>query len=156
MQAPSAALQRLAARKQQRESEAAVYKGSAIAATVLLTSVATFATYARIKWHMEGGGDFPVVDLAATLLLVFGGMVGMEMYARYAHARWHDIPLLRKLHASHHEPRLGPFELNDLYAVINALPAMSLCAYGFLTDTLFGSMCLGLGLGITLFGISYV
>ena len=38
------------------------------------------------------------------------------MYARYAHARWHDVPLLWALHASHHEPRLGPFEKNDLYA----------------------------------------
>ncbi len=133
-----------------------MYRGSAIAASVLLLSVATFATYARIAWHLREAGEFPVLDLAATLLLVAGGMVGMEMYARYAHASWHDVPLLWRLHASHHQPRLGPFEKNDLYAIINALPAMALCLYGFMTDTLAGSMCFGAGLGITLFGISYV
>jgi len=33
---------------------------------------------------------------------------------------------------------------------------MSLCLYGFLNPSLTGSMCFGLGLGITLFGISYL
>ncbi|RLM60412.1 beta-carotene 3-hydroxylase 1, chloroplastic-like [Panicum miliaceum] len=28
-------------------------------------------------------------------------------------------------------PRDGPFELNDVFAIVNAVPAMSLLAYGF-------------------------
>ena len=39
---------------------------------------------------------------------------------------------------------------------MNAVPAMALCAYGFLTPTLPGALCFGAGLGITLFGISYM
>lgn len=39
---------------------------------------------------------------------------------------------------------------------MNAVPAMSLCLYGFLTPTLPGSLCFGAGLGITLFGIMYM
>lgn len=47
-------------------------------------------------------------------------------------------------------------QANDVYAVVNALPAISLCLYGFLTPTMTGSLCFGAGLGITLFGIAYM
>lgn len=81
----------------------------------------------------------------------------MEMYARWAHkSLWHDAPLGWALHKSHHEPRTGPFEANDLYAVANALPAMGMCLYGFLRPDAIGGMFFGCGLGITLFGISYM
>lgn len=81
----------------------------------------------------------------------------MEAWARYAHrALWHDYEPGWALHKSHHEPRVGPFEANDVFAVMNAVPAMGLCLYGFLTPTLAGSLCFGAGLGITLFGISYM
>ena len=50
------------------------------------------------------------------------------------------------------QPRLLP---RRRPAVINALPAFALCLYGFLHDSLVGSMCFGAGLGITLFGCSY-
>ena len=81
----------------------------------------------------------------------------MEMYARWAHrALWHDNPAGWALHKSHHEPRVGPFEANDVYAVANALPATALCAYGFFTPTLGGGLAFGAGLGITLFGIAYM
>lgn len=43
-----------------------------------------------------------------------------------------------------------------MYALINALPAVSLCAYGFITPGLPGSLAFGAGLGITLFGIAYM
>jgi beta-carotene 3-hydroxylase len=33
---------------------------------------------------------------------------------------------------------------------------MGLCLYGFITPSLVGSLCFGAGLGITLFGISYM
>jgi len=102
-------------------------------------------------------GAFPVVEFFLTLLLVVGGMIGMEMYARYAHRiLWHEFQPGWALHKSHHEPRTGPFEANDVYAVANAIPAIALCAYGFLTPGMGGGICFGLGLGITLFGISYM
>lgn len=39
---------------------------------------------------------------------------------------------------------------------MNAVPAMALCAYGFLRPDVWGGVCFGAGLGITLFGISYM
>ena len=67
------------------------------------------------------------------------GQVGMEMWARYAHkALWHDFEPGWRLHKSHHVPRLGAFEDNDVFAIINAVPAMGLCAYGFLTPNVIG------------------
>lgn len=44
-------------------------------------------------------------------------------------------------------------QANDLYAVVNAAPAIALCLYGFVDDGLPGSLAFGAGLGITLFGI---
>lgn len=82
--------------------------------------------------------------------------VFMEVHARWAHKAWHDRPLGWAFHKSHHEPRLGPYELNDVFAIVNAPFAMALCAYGFLEPSLVGSLCFGAGLGITLFGLSYV
>lgn len=81
----------------------------------------------------------------------------MEMYARWVHrALWHDTPSGWAIHKSHHEPRVGAFEANDVYALANALPATALCAYGFFTPTLVGGLAFGAGLGITLFGIAYM
>ena len=70
----------------------------------------------------------------------------MEMWARWAHkALWHDFAPGWTLHKSHHAPRLGPFEANDVFAVVNAVPAIGLCAYGFLTPTILGGVCFGAG-----------
>ena len=92
-----------------------------------------------------------------TPLLLLPPQFGMEMYARYAHRiLWHEFQPGWALHKSHHEPRTGPFEANDIYAVMNAVPAIALCAFGFLTPGITGGICFGLGLGITLFGISYM
>lgn len=83
--------------------------------------------------------------------------VGMEMWARWAHKTlWHDFVPGWRLHKSHHEPRTGPFEDNDVFAIVNAAPAMGLCFYGLITPTMVGGLCFGAGLGITLFGISYM
>jgi beta-carotene 3-hydroxylase len=59
------------------------------------------------------------------------GQVGMEMWARWAHkVLWHDNEAGWALHKSHHVPRIGPFEANDIYAIVNAIPAIALCLYG--------------------------
>jgi beta-carotene 3-hydroxylase len=63
---------------------------------------------------MGGSADaaFPWADMCGTLALVVGGVVGMEMWARWAHrALWHDFQPGWALHKSHHEPRIGPFEV---------------------------------------------
>ena len=115
-------------RRQDRVREQAAYQVAAIAATAGFGALAVFATYSRITWHLHNGDAFPVEELGATVLLALGGAVGMEMYARWAHkGLWHDNPIGWALHKSHHEPRTGPFEANDVYAVANALPAMALC-----------------------------
>lgn len=44
---------------------------------------------------------------------------------------------------SHHKPREGPFELNDVFAIINAVPAITLLAYGFFHKGLFPGACFG-------------
>lgn len=63
--------------------------------------------------------------------IALAAQVGMEMYARWAHkVLWHDNEAGWSLHKSHHEPRIGPFEANDIYAIANAVPAMALCLYG--------------------------
>ncbi|KAG2482852.1 hypothetical protein HYH03_018243 [Edaphochlamys debaryana] len=144
-------------RAKQRKKEQLTYQVTAIAASALVISIAIIATYYRFVWHADPNADLPWDQIAATLLLVCGGVFGMEMYARFAHkVLWHDWQPGWALHKSHHEPRLGPFELNDIYAVANAVPAIALCYYGFVTPNLLGGICFGAGLGITLFGMSYM
>lgn len=61
----------------------------------------------------------------------------MEMWARWAHkALWHENEAGWSLHKSHHVPRVGPFEANDIYAIANAVPAMGLCLYGWVSALL--------------------
>jgi hypothetical protein len=69
--------------------------------------------------------------------------VGMEFWARWAHrALWHAS--LWHMHESHHRARDdGPFELNDVFAIVNAVPAMSLLAYGFFNRGLVPGLCFG-------------
>nr|ACR38695.1 unknown [Zea mays] len=72
----------------------------------------------------------------------------MEFWARWAHrALWHAS--LWHMHESHHRPREGPFELNDVFAI-------SLLAYGFFHRGIVPGLCFGAGLGITLFGMAYM
>jgi beta-carotene 3-hydroxylase len=94
---------------------------AAIAATVGVTSLAIVAVHFRFAFSRDGA-DVPTSEAVATMLLVLGGAVGMEMYARWAHrALWHDFPAGWALHKSHHEPRVGPFEANDIFAIMNAV-----------------------------------
>ena len=44
---------------------------------------------------------------------------------------------------SHHRPREGPFELNDVFAIINAVPAIALLSYGFFNKGLVPGLCFG-------------
>ncbi|CAM0870285.1 unnamed protein product [Alopecurus aequalis] len=122
------------ARKARKESERRTYLVAAVMSSLGITSMAAAAVYYRFAWQME---------------------VGMEFWARWAHrALWHAS--LWHMHASHHRPRDGAFELNDVFAIVNAVPAMALLAFGFFNRGLLPGLCFGAGLGITLFGMAYM
>jgi beta-carotene 3-hydroxylase len=79
-------------------------------------------------------------------------VLGMEGFAYVMH-RWVMHGPGWFLHASHHAPRAGNWELNDLYAVIFAVPSIVL---------LFGGVRLGwwpgfawIGVGIAAYGAIY-
>lgn len=161
---------RQAIRAEKRDREQFSYLVAACACSLGITATAVAATYYRFSLHHTGDG-FPYIELFASLLFTVGAAVGMEMYARYAHLHlWHEtwmwaLPLewradwnkpFWNLHKSHHEPRDGPFEQNDIFAVANALPAIGLILYGFLHDGIGPGLCYGAGLGITIFGMAYM
>ncbi|KAF7050826.1 hypothetical protein CFC21_059137 [Triticum aestivum] len=141
-------------RAARKESERRTYLVAALMSSLGITSMAAAAVYYRFAWQMEGG-EIPVTEMLGTLALSVGAAVGMEFWARWAHrALWHAS--LWDMHESHHLPRDGPFELNDVFAIVNAVPAMALLAFGFFNRGLVPGLCFGAGLGITLFGMAYM
>ena len=64
-----------------------------------------------------------MTDLLAGLLLYLGAVLFMEGFAWVMH-RYVMHGFLWVWHRSHHEPRTGLFELNDLFAVVFAAPAI--------------------------------
>ncbi len=57
------------------------------------------------------------------------------------------------LHASHHRPRTGPFEANDWYAAIFALPSVLLIVGG--TQLGWGDWAVWVGAGVAAYGLIY-
>merc|ERR1711988_830597 len=124
--------------------------------STLVTGLAFVCTYSRFTRHLGAGEHLPWFEINGTLLFIVGAAFAMELWALWAHrVLWHEDPLW-KLHESHHKPRTGPFEANDLFAIINAAPAIALIAYGFFNDGLIPGLCYGAGLGITCFGMLYM
>ncbi|XP_028112188.1 beta-carotene hydroxylase 2, chloroplastic-like isoform X2 [Camellia sinensis] len=120
---------RLAEKLARKSSERFTYLVAAVMSSFGITSMAVFAVYYRFSWQMEGG-EVPFSEMFGTFALSVGAAVGMEFWARWAHrALWHAS--LWHMHESHHKPREGPFELNDVFAIINAVPAIALLSYGF-------------------------
>ncbi|KAK4748635.1 hypothetical protein SAY87_015221 [Trapa incisa] len=141
-------------RAARKEVERATYLIAAVMSSLGISSLAIVSIYYRFSWQMEGG-DVPILEMFGTFALSIGAAVGMEYWARWAHrALWHDS--LWHMHQSHHRPRDGPFELNDGFAIINAVPAIGLMAYGYLHKGLVPGLCFGAGLGITVFGMAYM
>ncbi|PWA53704.1 beta-carotene hydroxylase 2 protein [Artemisia annua] len=137
-----------------KKNEKFTYLVAAIMSTFGITSMAVMAVYYRFSWQMEGG-EIPYVEMFGTFALSVGAAVGMEYWARWAHeALWHAS--LWHMHESHHKPREGPFELNDVFAIINAVPAIALLNYGFFHKGIIPGLCFGAGLGITVFGMAYM
>ncbi|KAF8413220.1 hypothetical protein HHK36_001196 [Tetracentron sinense] len=145
---------RVAEKLARKRSERFTYLVAAVMSTFGITSMAVMAVYYRFSWQMEGV-DVPLSEMFGTFALSVGAAVGMEFWARWAHkALWHAS--LWHMHESHHRPRDGPFELNDVFAIINAVPAIALLAFGFFHKGLLPGLCFGAGLGITVFGMAYM
>lgn len=89
-------------------------------------------------------------DIALNATIVIVTVAGMEVFAAVAHRHimhgwgwgWHR---------SHHEPREGMFELNDLYAVVFAIPSIVLIYLGALWE----HWMLWVGAGMTAYGFLY-
>jgi beta-carotene 3-hydroxylase len=88
-------------------------------------------------------------------LLFAATLLAMEGVAYAAH-RWVMHGPGWFLHASHHRPRAGRFEANDLYAVLFALPSILLFYGGVnLGWTVMGSTAAWIGAGIAAYGAVY-
>ena len=91
-----------------------------------------------------------MVALAAKVVIFLAAFAGMEVFAWATHRHvMHGA--LWCWHRSHHEPRDGVFELNDLFAVTFAMPAILFIWLGVNVS----SWWLPLGLGITAYGAAY-
>ncbi|CAM6056999.1 unnamed protein product [Sphagnum tenellum] len=142
-------------RMKERKRERMAYLFAAVASSVGFVTLAAGAVYYRFIWQMEDNGEVPYGEMLGTFSLAIGAAVGMEFWARWAHqALWHAS--LWNMHESHHKPRQGPFELNDIFAIINAVPAITLMAIGFFNHGFVPGLCFGGGLGITMFGMAYM
>ncbi|MFM5915395.1 MAG: sterol desaturase family protein [Chakrabartia godavariana] len=86
------------------------------------------------------------------LALFVATVIFMEGFAYVAH-RWLMHGPGWFLHKSHHRPRTGMFELNDLYAVIFAAPSISLFWYGIGLGH--GALYAWIGGGIAAYGAIY-
>lgn len=83
-------------------------------------------------------------------------LVAMEFWAGFLHHRvWHGF--LWSFHRSHHEPRLGRFERNDVLSGTHAPVAAALILYGCLgVPSVLRDVAYGWGFGMTAFGILYL
>lgn len=86
------------------------------------------------------------------ILLFLATVAAMEGVAYVAH-RWVMHGAGWFLHESHHRPRHGRWELNDLYAVIFALPSIALLLGGAQLGWWPG--CIWIGAGIAAYGAIY-
>ncbi len=90
------------------------------------------------------------MNLLINVLAFSAAFIFMEGFAWFMHKYvMHGIGWF--LHKSHHEPRSGKFELNDLYALIFAIPAFILMLIGSPEY----NYIFWLGTGITAYGICY-
>jgi beta-carotene 3-hydroxylase len=85
-------------------------------------------------------------------LIFLGTVLAMELFAYVMH-RWVMHGPGWFLHASHHCARPGMFELNDLYAVIFAIPSIFLLWHGVQGE--WGGAATAVGAGIAAYGAIY-
>ncbi len=92
------------------------------------------------------------MSLLSGLLIFVATILFMEGVAYVAH-RWIMHGPGWFLHASHHRPRTGLFEANDLYAVIFAVPSIVLLLGGVQLG--WGEWAVWMGAGIAAYGAIY-
>lgn len=90
------------------------------------------------------------MNLLTNALVLIGFFILMEGVAWFSH-KYVMHGFLWVWHKSHHEPRKGVFELNDLFGFMFAIPSVLLIIYGVAEfDWRFYA-----GLGIALYGFAY-
>lgn len=92
-----------------------------------------------------------MLSILINVALFLGALAFMEGFAWFTH-RYVMHGFMWVWHRSHHEPRLGNFELNDLFAVVFAAPAILGIWLGVNTSL---TWALPVGLGITAYGAIY-
>lgn len=92
-----------------------------------------------------------MLDIAIFVALVLGAFAFMEGFAWFTH-KYVMHGFMWVWHKSHHEPREGAFELNDLFAVVFASPAIVSIWLGVNTSL---TWMLPVGIGITAYGAVY-
>ena len=93
------------------------------------------------------------VALGAAIALVVAAL--MEPWARVLHGRvWHAS--LWRVHRSHHGRRKGRFELNDALSAAHAPIATALVMLGCNLHGYLAALTIGVGAGMTMFGVAYV
>ena len=92
------------------------------------------------------------MSIISGILLFLSTIFAMEAVAYTTH-RWVMHGPGWVLHASHHRPREGLFELNDLYALIFAIPSIVLLLGGVQLG--WGSWATWIGAGIAGYGVIY-
>jgi beta-carotene 3-hydroxylase len=91
-----------------------------------------------------------MLTLATDILLFLGAFAFMEGFAWFTH-KYVMHGFMWVWHKSHHEPRHGIFELNDLFATVFATPAIVFIYLG-----VHGMhFLLPVGLGVTAYGAVY-
>lgn len=85
-------------------------------------------------------------------LLTFLGFAGLEAFSYVVH-RWLFHGILWKIHRTHHFPRKGAFEVNDLFSVIFGSASVALMV--FAEHPLSDSVAFPIGLGIAIYGVLY-
>ncbi|WP_294394381.1 beta-carotene hydroxylase [uncultured Sphingomonas sp.] len=92
------------------------------------------------------------MQTALGIILFLATVIGMEAFAYAAH-RWIMHGPGWFLHKSHHRPRSGHWEWNDLYAAIFAVPSFMLLFGGLQRGWWWG--CIWIGAGISAYGAIY-
>lgn len=90
------------------------------------------------------------MSIASFLLILLLTVLATEAFAWVTHRYLMHGPLW-SIHRTHHEPRTGAFELNDVFGVVFALPSAALMFVGFRGEP----VALAIGVGILVYGLIY-
>ncbi|WP_258104378.1 sterol desaturase family protein [Marinoscillum sp. MHG1-6] len=93
-----------------------------------------------------------MIEIILNILIVIGVFVFMEGVAWFTH-KYIMHGFMWRWHHSHHVPRKGRFERNDLFAVVFSLPSIGLFYYStYYTDSFYLT---SVAIGILAYGLFY-